>query len=132
MTFFDRLVQKHRKNGLLIDTNLLLLFFIGSFNRQLISTFKRTHQFTEDDYVLLVDLMLRFGRLITTPNILTEVSNLSNQLPENVKRGYFKVFEQRLSALTEIYVETSETVKDPALWWLGVTDAGILHVAGEP
>jgi hypothetical protein len=37
-------------NGLLIDTNLLVLFAVGTVNRNRIEKFKRTRQYTKTDF----------------------------------------------------------------------------------
>jgi hypothetical protein len=72
----QRLVVRYARKGILIDTNILLLYFLGSFDQDLIPSFKRTVQFTVEDYNTLLLLLQMFDRLVTTPNILTEVSNL--------------------------------------------------------
>ena len=63
------------KAGLVIDTNLLLLYLVGLHDPERIETFKRTQIFSADDFNLLVRLINLFGSFSTTPNILTEVSN---------------------------------------------------------
>lgn len=65
-----------RKDGLLIDTNLLVLYIIGHYDPKRITSDKRTHTYTPEDFDLLINFMGLFRRFITTPNILTEVSNL--------------------------------------------------------
>ncbi len=55
------LVNKHRANGLLIDTNLLVLYLVGRTNKHRIEVFKRTSTYTIQDYELLevsFDIML--------------------------------------------------------------------------
>jgi len=46
-----------RSVGLLVDTNLLVLFTVGSVNRNRIETFKRTRQYSKGDYDLLVSVL---------------------------------------------------------------------------
>ncbi len=65
-----------RKAGLLLDTNLLILFVVGMYDRKRIAQNKRTSTYTAKDFDLLLDFMDRFQQFVTTPNILTEVSNL--------------------------------------------------------
>jgi hypothetical protein len=43
--------------GLLVDTNLLVLFAVGTVNRNRIETFKRTSQYTKGDFDLLVRVL---------------------------------------------------------------------------
>lgn len=65
-----------QKAGLLLDANLLVLYVIGCYDPKRITQNKRTNRYTAEDFNFLVDLMSRFRQLATTPNILTEVSNL--------------------------------------------------------
>jgi len=66
----SRLLGLYAKRGVLIDANILLLYLIGSYDRSLISRFKRTRQFTVEDYATLLLLLHPFEAVITTPNIL--------------------------------------------------------------
>ena len=43
--YLDSLFARYRQKGILVDTNILLLLFVGSVNRKRISQFKRTQQF---------------------------------------------------------------------------------------
>ena len=62
---------------------------MGNFQPARITTFKRTQQFVEEDFQLLRLLLGYFDKIITTPNILTEVSNLAGHLEGNLKLAYF-------------------------------------------
>ena len=63
---------------LLLDTNLLLLLFIGGKDTSFIKKAKTLSAYTEEDYELLQEFVSlnRFTGLLTTPHIITEVSNL--------------------------------------------------------
>ena len=87
MDHFDRIIAKHRANGVIIDTNLFLLLVIGNYDTRRISTFKNTISYTVDDFGLVLRLIALFERRVTTPNILTEVDNLSRQIPEREHEG---------------------------------------------
>ncbi len=76
------LVTKYRRQGILVDTNLLLLFCVGAHDPNQIEKFKRTRTYIKDDFELLAHFLAAFDKVITTPNILTEVNSLSNQLSE--------------------------------------------------
>ena len=51
------LIARYSRKGILIDTNILLLYFIGSFDPGLISSFKRTARFSVEDYETLLILV---------------------------------------------------------------------------
>jgi hypothetical protein len=50
-------------NGLLIDTNLLVLFVVGSVNANRIGNFKRTRKYGSSDYRLLLRVIDKFKPL---------------------------------------------------------------------
>jgi rRNA-processing protein FCF1 len=126
-----QLIVRYIKRGILIDTNILLLYFVGSFNPKLISSFKRTLQFTPEDYNTLILMLAPFERLITTPNILTEVSNLSGQLGEPVRTEYFRTFGKKISVMEENYINSHEASLRGEFIKLGLTDTAILMLATE-
>ena len=123
-----RLIRRYSRTGVLIDTNILLLYFVGSFARDLIPKFKPTQKFVVEDYQMLLRLIGRFRKRITTPNILTEVSNLSGQLDESIHSAYFGKFAEHLTLLDEHYVKSHEVIKHQHFPRFGLTDAGIFTV----
>ena len=123
------LLRRYRTAGVLIDTNILLLLFVGTFDRSRIARFKRTVKFAEEDYDLVVQLLALFQKKVTTPNILTEVSNLAGQLEGHVKPGFFQTFAEGISLLVEDYVPSMTVAAMPAFRRFGLTDAGMLHTA---
>jgi rRNA-processing protein FCF1 len=124
------LISRHRQRGILVDTNLLLLYFIGLFNPSHIQRFKRTNQFTPEDHNTLARVLEPFkGKVMTTPNVLTEVSNLSGQLGEPMRSAYFEMFSRWLCLLDERYTASSLSAQAEHFVSLGLTDAGILGLA---
>lgn len=77
------------RGSLFIDTNLLLVLLIGALDLGHVERFKRTKPYTRNDDELLLAFIGEFERLITTPNILTEVSNLAGQLSEPLRERAF-------------------------------------------
>ena len=70
------LQELRSKEGLLIDTNLLILYVIGLIDVNRIEENKRTRTYTKEDFYLLVNFISYFKKVVTTTNILTETSNL--------------------------------------------------------
>lgn len=70
------LIQHYKQKGLLIDTNILLLYIVGAVDINLIRNFGRTANFAENDFYVVSKFVDYFDIKITTPHILTEVSNL--------------------------------------------------------
>ena len=128
MSEMDRLIQRYKQAGILVDTNILLLYFIGAYDQDLIPKFKRTRQFTVEDHAILISLLGLFDKIVTTPNILTEVSNLSGQLGEPKKSEYFKKFSSGISLLEEEYVASKDVADMQEFVRFGLTDTGIVHL----
>ena len=123
------LIQKYHSRGVLVDTNILLLRFVGDFDRDLIPRFKRTAQFVVEDYDLLKGLLVRFDSTITTPHILAEVNSLSGQLGEPGRTAYFETFARGIGLLDEQYVESKKAAEIDRFPALGLTDSGIALLA---
>lgn len=125
---FD-LLRRYRSRGVLVDANILLLYFVGSYDRARIPRFKRTQVFTVEDYDLLIKFLAYFERIVTTPNILTEVSNFSGQLGEPARSDYFVWFAKEISLLDERYVESRSAAQLDSFPRLGLTDCSVMHLA---
>ena|SRR5579862_5297826 len=131
MSSLRELVDKHRANGLLIDTNLLVLCLVGRTNKRRIEVFKRTRSYTVQDYELLEELIGHFKRLVTTPEVLTETSNLADLsgTEMTVLRSFFRNY-------VETADETSHSAKlvvtDSAFGRLGFADAAVALASESP
>ena len=115
--------------GILIDSNILLLFFVGLHDRTRIEKFKRTAQFTSEDFELLVDFIRQFKEVVTTPSILTEVSNLLGQLPDKLRYSFYQHFAYGLKNLDEHYTPSQELGDEKGFPKFGLTDMAILRAA---
>jgi hypothetical protein len=106
------LIQKHQAKGVLVDTNLLVLFLVGAVNKRRIPRFKRTQDYTIEDFDLLKSLIGWFGKLITTPHVLSQVSDLAD-LPGQEQREIRRVFKWVAEQVEESYDQTRVLVADP-------------------
>jgi hypothetical protein len=123
------LVAKYRKLGVLVDTNLMLLYFIGAFDVEFIPRFKRTQNFSQQDYMLLTLFLSEFSVIATTPNILTEINSFANQIEGRLKKDYYVRFADEILKLEEIYLSSKIIARLPEFRQFGLTDAGILNAA---
>jgi rRNA-processing protein FCF1 len=129
MNHVKDLLSRYSNKGILIDSNLLLLYFVGKYKPSEIPKFKRTASFEINDFRLLLSILRRFNKIITTPNILTEVSNLSNQLPNNFKLTYYSEFANQVLLLDEKYITSSNICSLEHFRKFGLTDSGIIEAA---
>jgi len=127
--FVRFLFQKYKQKGILIDTNILLLGFVGTVNRERISKFNRTEKFVPEDYDTLLQILSDFNKIVTTPNILTEVNSLANQLGEPERSQCLSVFAEGVARLNESYLESTEVVRTDNFTKFGLTDCGIATLA---
>jgi rRNA-processing protein FCF1 len=126
------LIARHGRSGVIVDTNLLLLYFVGRFAPEHISRFKRTDTFIADDYLLLSLLLRQFQHVVTTPHVLAEVNALSRQLGEPLRTRYFEQFRIEICVLREEYVGSCSVADGNDFVKLGLTDAGIHRLARTP
>lgn len=123
------LLESYKQKGILVDTNILLLYFVGSVNPKRISQFKRTNQFNVDDFERLVQILGYFQKIVTTPNILTEVSNLAGQLTDPERSLCFNALAMATATLTEVYVPSNVATNSVQFTRFGITDCGIEQIA---
>ncbi len=126
----DSIIFPHKNKFVVIGTNLLLVYLVGCIDPQLIRKFKKTNsRYCVEDFKILDDLIGKFNKFVTTPNILTEVSNLGGQLNDNVKKQFFVFLAQFIQKTTEKYIQSSEISKDSLFIKFGITDRGLLELA---
>ncbi|MEM9136987.1 MAG: PIN domain-containing protein [Cyanobacteria bacterium P01_F01_bin.42] len=123
------LFVQYREQGIIVDTNILLLYVVGVTNRQRIQKFKRTCQFLPEDFDLLKQILAYFKMVITTPSILTEVNSLANQLGEPERSRCLSRLKVLMSRLEEKYQRSATIAEDQYFQRFGLTDCGILSLA---
>ena len=124
---FDR----YRSKGLLVDSNLLLVYFIGSHDLGLLGKFERTRAFDNESFYLLANFIRSFKKVVTTPNILTEVSNLSGRLKGDIRSSYFHSVILQIAQTKEHYLGSDELSRDPGFVKFGLTDISVIHAAKD-
>lgn len=115
---------------LLLDTNVLVLYAVGTVNRHRIETFKRTRRYTKQDYDLLLRVFGQFRSLYTVPHVQAEVSNLTD-LAGTERLQIRQVLKTTISVLTEVAISSARATLDPIFPGLGLVDAAIAAVARE-
>jgi hypothetical protein len=137
MTLEEQLFARHAGKSILLDSNLLLVYLAGSSNRSIFGQFKRVSAYTFKDYELLLRLLSSFTTLLTTPHILTEVSNLANSLPERFKPDWYRNFatliasEQKTPGLREQWIPAIQLARMPEFSASGITDAALAKLSSH-
>lgn len=132
-TYEEILIEKYRTKGILIDANLALLYLVGSFDQRLIGDgkFNKLSNYTIEDYLLLLRLKSRFKKAVTTPHVLTEVSNLTNDFPEQTKMRCLRKFYETFVEIDELTVSSKEAMLRPEFHFLGLTDSALVLVSRQ-
>ena len=115
--------------SILIDTNLLILFVVGTTSREYITKHKRLAQFTTKDYDSLVEILSRAPSVLLTPNTLTETSNLIAHIGEPAKGHVFRKFQEIIAQCDEQYVTSRTAAGRAEFLRLGLTDAALLEAS---
>ncbi|MDR3555733.1 MAG: PIN domain-containing protein [Syntrophobacteraceae bacterium] len=116
---------------LIVDTNLLVLFVVGTTDRNLIARHKRLKAFSDDDFDLLCEIIACSRQVFVTPNTVSETSNLLGHIDEPARTRIFETFRVLLLTTPEEYVESGIACNAREFLRLGITDSALLHIADE-
>jgi|ERR1700677_7437 len=126
---WEKLINKYRHKGVLVDSNLLIGYMIGTLNPIHLDNCRATKAFTPDDFILLKNFLGQFRKIITTPHVLTEVSNLSGKLPETLHAEFRAVFRVLIHALSEKCDSAENISKRDEFLRFGLADTAISMIA---
>ena len=113
--------------GYFVDTNLFLLFVVGSEAPTLIAKHRRLETYSAADYNALLRLLRPPGRILVTPNTLTETSNLLSQHGEPERSRLFRRFRRIIHSSQEVVIASAAAADSPYFEKLGLTDAALLE-----
>ena len=112
-------------------SDVLLVYCVGVYDPDRIARFKRTAAFTMEDFDLLTQFFSFFEKIVTTPNILTEVNSFSNQLSEDLKPAYYPEFAKQIPLLEQHYLTIVDISTRASFQLLGLTDLGIAKLVRD-
>ena len=115
----------------IIDTNIFILFLAGQINENRIKNYTRNSLYTKGDYYLLLNILSKYDRIITNPNILTEVDNILNRITGEDKYKYLILVKTIYKQTIEKYIKTETISQNWYFDTLGITDSSILMMAKE-
>ncbi|CAN2041225.1 PIN domain-containing protein [Candidatus Magnetomoraceae bacterium gMMP-15] len=126
----DYYIKKHRNYGIILDTNLLLLYLVGSYSLEFISKYKRTHQYTIEEYEWIQIITSYFVKIVITPHILAEIWNFIEKLNDHILASFINSAVKSLELFEEDYICKNKILSDPkALKFIGVTDLSVIIAA---
>jgi hypothetical protein len=130
-SYDELLVERYKGKGLLIDSNLLLLHLIGSYDIRLVinGNVTKLSQYLEEDFNILQRLIRLFSKTVTTPHVLAEVTNLASDLPESTRVSCLSRFVPVFDSFDELGVDSLELAGRPEFCYLGLTDTALANLS---
>jgi len=125
---WNLLLSEYCNKGIITDTNLMLVYIVGIYDRDYIPRFKRTDIYT-DDFENIHSVLNCFRKKIVTCHILAELSNFSMQIHNHRLANYFSFFVQALREADEEHLDKDSILDHCLLPKIGVTDLGIIEAA---
>lgn len=116
-----------------MDANLALLYLVGRYDVHLIGNgkYNKLSKYNLDDYQPLLRLKGVFRKAVTTPHVLTEVSNLASDFPEQTKIECLKRFHETFAAIQELTIDSMTAAQWHNFHYLGLTDSALTLVSRE-
>ena len=127
--------NRKRKKGsvkpVVVDTSPLLLLLMGFYRPDMIESSKVMGNYSRKEFEAL-ELYLRHRRIIITPHILAEISNLSKKGFTRDEFGNFlKSSILFIGAIGEDYIQKERILSSPDFPMLGFTDVSIILSARQ-
>ena len=125
-----KLIQFYRRRGAILDSNLLLLLLVGLLDESLVPNFKRTRNYSVEDFHTLRRAISLFKKICTTPNILTEVTNLG-KFDGKYKQKFADLMAKNILSMEEHYIESKVVIGSLEFLRFGLTDTINMTVAAK-
>ena len=124
------LLSRYKTRGILVDSSLLVVYLVGSFDRRhLLNCRAIKSSFTPPEFDLLAGIIAQFDAVITTPHLLTEVSNLAGRLPQQLHRSFRQFFGLVITQLRERNVAAVDIAAVGQFARSGMADTAITSIA---
>ncbi len=112
---------------ILIDTNALVVFLIGTIDVRLFKTHRRVSIYEEQDYYELLNVIGSLEKLMVLPNVWTEVDNLLNDFSGNYKYQYIDHLASTIKSTSEKFTASIKATEMQEFFDLGLTDSLLLE-----
>ncbi len=123
----EEIFGKYRQKGIFIDTNLLVLYIVGTINPAFIKRFNRgKNDFDENDFILISKFIDSFETKITSPQILSEVSNFLDE-----KTDFCIGLKKYIELSEERYIKSEDLAKSHCFLKFGLADSSIVEVSKD-
>jgi hypothetical protein len=123
------LVERHKGKPMLLDSNLLVVVFIGLWRQDLVGKRATGDEYSMRDVEFLGGLLEEAKPWMLTPHLLTEVDNLLERVGESQAPNCRAFVGTLLERLTEVRPRAVKLVRADHFPRLGIADAAVLRVA---
>lgn len=130
MSNLELTINLLRNNHVTIDCNMFLLLLIGGLGIDHIEKFKRTCEFQKEDYFLLIRLV-KHSRLLLTPNILTESSDLIDNYDRQVNNLAAQELKRLIEITEEKFTQSIRLVQNDCFLKFGLADSSIFELSSH-
>ena len=120
-TYVLDVIQKYKNKGILIDTNIALVYIVGTIDVSEIRKQGRTSNYNEEDFSRISKFIEHFPKKATTPHVLTELSNLLPNRPE-----LLRALAGFIERAVEIFEDSISLTKTQSFFEIGLADTAIL------
>lgn len=116
---------------ILIDTNLLVLYVVGTASRSYIAKHKRLTEFVVEDYDALLRVISNASAVFVTPHTLAETSNLARHIGEPARGEVLKVLQALITDTDELPISSKSACARNEFLRLGLTDAVLMEATDD-
>lgn len=117
--------------GVILDTNVAMLFFVGLTGRRNINRHGRVKRFTVHQFEALANAIELGREFVIAAPILAEVSNLLRQGPDDIWIEAVGQMRSIVPRSREIRPSCVDVVTMRSFEWLGYADAALLSALNE-
>ena len=112
-----------------LDTNLVVLRLVGEIAPELLGQHRRVRSFGIEDITVLEELCRSYDRLIVTPHVLAETSNLVGSGTQQVAPGAAAALSRYASEVEERHVSAQVLIEGRFAERFGFADASLIALA---
>lgn len=125
--YLVELLGRYKRKGILVDSNLLLLYIVGSIDPTMIARIGRVKSsYSAEDFLRVSKFINAFDERITTPHLLTQVTDLlGNRSELNLAVGAY------IATASEIFDKSAALGITLPFDLFGLADAAVVAAAQD-
>lgn len=123
------LSRRIRGRAILLDTNLLVVVFVGLWRQEAVGRRATGDEYDRVDFQLLARLVEDASPWILTPHLLTEVDNRLGYIQSPGQEECRKVAAEMIKRHREFRPAAIKVIREKAYPRLGVADAAIIRIS---